>query len=315
MGAVGPATTRLVVAVPTFRRVGLLRRLLPELVRQADAVGIATVLVCDNDPDGSARGLVEEWAERGVRYVHEVRPGLAAVRNRLLSEAGDVDAIAFIDDDEFPDPEWLPRLLTAWSDFECAAVTGPVDSVFEVEPSAWVMATGIFTSSRRDTGTKLSSAASNNLLLDVKWLRRVGIEFDPSFGASGGEDTMLMSSIFSAGGTIRWCEEARVTETVPSTRLTRAWITKRLVRTSNAWARVRLKMGATQGGAFKSWLWVAVRVPYFLLRALRRGIVGALTMNIDHLTAAFCDFYCAVGVGRAVIGSISEEYGRPASSN
>src|SRR5829696_2372932 len=101
----GPTT---VVAVLTYRRVELLSGLLADLVAQAATITpAATVLVVDNDPEGSAADVVLGWAERGVRYVHEPRPGISAARNRALTEAADADALVFFDDDEHPCPGWL----------------------------------------------------------------------------------------------------------------------------------------------------------------------------------------------------------------
>ncbi|WP_425454326.1 glycosyltransferase family 2 protein [Luteococcus japonicus] len=50
----------------------------------------------------------------GVRYVNETAPGLAAVRNRALDEAGNANLLAFIDDDETPAAGWLQHLVRTW---------------------------------------------------------------------------------------------------------------------------------------------------------------------------------------------------------
>ncbi|RZI88301.1 MAG: glycosyltransferase, partial [Microbacterium sp.] len=104
----------LVMAVPTFRRPqaieAAVRASLPQVNGLEEATAgraRATLLVVDNDPDASARDLVEGL---GVRYVHEPRPGIAAVRNRAIVEAGDATAVVFIDDDEVPEPGWLKEL-------------------------------------------------------------------------------------------------------------------------------------------------------------------------------------------------------------
>ena len=70
----------------------------------------------------------------------------------------------------------------------------------------------------------MRSAHSNNLLLDLRWSRRLGLRFDPRFGLTGGEDTMFTHDLVGRGGTIVWCDEAVVRESVPADRATRSWV-------------------------------------------------------------------------------------------
>ncbi len=60
------------------------------------------VIVIDNDKSASARAVVERARARcpwPVDYVVEPHLGVSDVRNRALAASGDVDAVAFIDDD------------------------------------------------------------------------------------------------------------------------------------------------------------------------------------------------------------------------
>src|SRR5688572_28925452 len=100
-----PVTT--VVAVLTYRRTELPPGLLTDLVAQAATITpAAEILVVDNDPDGGAADVVRRWADRGVRYVHEPRPGISAARNRALTESVAADVLVFFDDDERPCADW-----------------------------------------------------------------------------------------------------------------------------------------------------------------------------------------------------------------
>ena len=91
-----------------------------------------TVLVIDNDPEASARPIVERLAgtlRPGlVRYVHEPKPGIAAARNRALREAASSALLVFIDDDEVPSERWLEQLVDLQRSSGAAAVVGPVIS-------------------------------------------------------------------------------------------------------------------------------------------------------------------------------------------
>ena len=97
------------------------------------------------------------------------------------------------------------------------------------------------------TGTVRPVAASNCLLLDLGFVRRAGLRFDEAFGATGGEDTLFTRRLSAAGGVIRWCDEARVRDHVPTSRLTRTWILRR--QRSHAATSVRVELALAGGGA------------------------------------------------------------------
>ena len=86
------------------------------------------VIVVDNAPTTEAvRALVRvQQGEMAIRYVLEPRPGLSWARNAGVSAASG-QIIAFLDDDEEPDRQWLVGLASGFaqgSDIGC--VTGTV---------------------------------------------------------------------------------------------------------------------------------------------------------------------------------------------
>ena len=70
----------------------------------------------------------------------------------------------------------------------------------------------------------MSEAATNNLLLDLDGIRRLGLSFDERFGLTGGSDSMFTLQLTRRGGTIRWAEDAVVVEQEDPARLTRSWL-------------------------------------------------------------------------------------------
>ena len=222
---------------------------LPRLALQAESVTTeevsADIVVVDNDPAGGARELVEAFAAAAsvpVRYENEVTPGISAGRNRALSTAPDVDVLVFIDDDERPTEHWLALLLDSYRKHRCAAVVGPVVSMFEVEPDAWVRSGSFFDRRRMPTGTELDVAATNNLLLDLHQVRALDLAFDPQFGLSGGGDTMFTRTLHRRGGVLIWCDEAVVVDVVPAARVTRGWVLRRAFRSGSSWSATSVKL-------------------------------------------------------------------------
>ena len=298
------------VAVLTFRREQRIRALVPELLAQAHTISPeAVVIVIDNDPAGSAREIVLD--ARGARYVHEPAPGIAAARNRALDEAAPFDLLVFIDDDETPQPGWLRALVGAWRSWRCAAISGPVVSSFERAPDAWVRSTGVFDTKDRPNGAVLTGAASNNLLLDLHQLRALDLRFDERFGLTGGEDTRLIHGLIKAGGTVRWCRDAVVTEFVPAERTTRSWVLRRRLRTSNSWSRVALDMAGSRRERARERAELTARG---VARTIRGGVgvaVAVVRRDVPLLARSTVEAVNGTGMVLGAWGHVREEYARP----
>ena len=242
-----PGHIDVVVAVLSYRRPDQLAALLPQLVQQcaelaADGKHRASILVVDNDPDGSARA-VSEPCRAQVRYVHETEAGIAAARARAVQEAADADALVFIDDDERPSTGWLRSLTSAWLRYgRPAGVVGRVSPTYAGRTDPWIAAGGFFVRRRYASGTPVSAASSANLLLDLALLHRLGLTFDRHLGLRGGEDTLLTQTLTAAGHQLLWCDEAEVIDVIPSERMNRGWVLRRAFSHGVAASRVELAL-------------------------------------------------------------------------
>ncbi|GEK78822.1 glycosyltransferase family 2 protein [Agrococcus baldri] len=235
---------RIAIGIPTYRRPDRLAALLasmPARIAEVEGDVDVLVLVVDNDASGTAHDVVRA-APLPVRYDIEPTPGIAAVRNRLLDLASDRHAIAFIDDDEVPRPEWLAALVSTWRRTGAAAVMGRVISVIDEDADPWVLATGVFRRRSRPTGLEMRAAACGNLLIDLDQLRRTGVRFDATLGLAGGEDTLFSKQLLAAGGRIVWCDESQADDAVPAERITRAWAMRRAFNGGNTAVHVELRM-------------------------------------------------------------------------
>ncbi len=231
----------LTIAVLTYLRPEDIGESIPALLDQVNRyAGQAQVLVVDNDAAGSAREMVEKFAAANLQYVIEPTPGIAAARNRAISEVG-TDLLVFIDDDERPTHDWLWHLVSTFMAYPgLFGVVGRVKSEFAKTPDPWLIAGRFF--ERRDlpTGTEVDIVATNNLLLDQKRLNESGLRFDESFGLTGGSDTMLSHEAKRLGFGFRFCREALVFDAVPLERMTREWVLRRAYRMGNSWSRTNL---------------------------------------------------------------------------
>lgn len=308
----GTNSIDVVVSVLTFRRPEEISIVLPDLIAQAESVAEAVeILVIDNDPEGSARSIVETiGSAHRVRYVHEPKPGISAARNRALSESEGSDVIVFIDDDERPSESWLRLLLGTFRRYGSAAVIGRVDSVFEVEPEPWITEGRFFIRKHKPTGTVVPVAASHNLLLDLRFLARHGIRFDERFGISGGSDTLLTQQITDVGGSIIWCDEAIAVEIVPASRSNREWVLRRAYRQGNTLMRVALALAPSPMGRLTARGRMLWRGTARLLGGTARSTAGFVSGRLYHRAAGMRTAARGAGMLAGVLGSTYREYKR-----
>lgn len=312
----GADRTWIVIGMPTYRRPAGLARILPILLEQARALrgAHATVVVVDNDPEAGAREQLADLLSDDLTYAHEPRPGIAAARNCVLDHALGASALVCVDDDEAPEPGWLQALVDSWLRWECAAVTGPVTSVFEGSADEWVRASGVFTMAVKPTGATVPGADSGNLLLDLSVLRRHQVRFDEQFGLSGGSDTMLAHTLRSSGETIRWCQQALVAEYIPELRSQRGWVLARTVRTSNTWSRMRLVLAGQDGSVLRTRLELTARGVVRLARgAIAVGLARARRQVVAEARGAV-DMASGRGLILGAYGVVRYEYRRPVTT-
>jgi len=276
------------VCVCTYRRPDMLRRLLVELGRQStDGLFTFSVVVADNDRLESARGTIEPMvATSPVAMVYCVEPlqNIALARNRALAQAKG-EFVAFIDDDEFPGPDWLRTLFQACAAHGVQGVLGPVRPHFEPTPPAWVPKSGLYDRPEHPTGFLLSwpECRTGNVLIRREILPVDESVFSPSF-PNGGEDQDFFRRMMARGHRFVWCNEAVVLETVPPIR----WNRKVMVR--RALLRGQNTLKHTRGMArVRSLLISFAAVPLYTLLLPVLAVVGThlfmryLIRLCDHL--------------------------------
>lgn len=233
------------ICICTFRRPNLLRQLLRAL-ESADLDGLdCEIVIVDNDPAGSALPVIREWASRSpypTVAVHVPTPSIALARNAAVHAARG-KWVVFIDDDETPEPEWLWQLAATQHAERADIVIGPVLPRYPAGTPVWVRDCGVFEPHRYPTGTRLKSreAYSGNALIRRSLLLQLPGPFEPSFGVTGGEDTMLFWDLEQRGARIVWCAEARAHETVPPARLRLRWILLRSFRGGQSFVRAEVE--------------------------------------------------------------------------
>jgi succinoglycan biosynthesis protein ExoM len=155
-------------------------------------------------------------------------------RNKAI-ESATGDWIAFIDDDEFPAPDWLLNLFKTCAAFKADGTLGPVKPYFDTEPPKWVRKGGFFDRPSHPTGFRVNwdQARTGNVLFRKKILQGVDEVFRSEFNTAG-EDVDFFRRMMADGHTFVWSNEAVAFELVPASRCNRKYLLRRaLLRGSN----------------------------------------------------------------------------------
>ncbi len=219
------------VCVCTYKRPHLLERLFLELDKQETGKQFTfSVVVCDNDSKESARQVLEQLGKRvsfEVEYCVEPEQNIALARNRALANAT-CEYVACMDDDEFPERNWLLTLFETCNKYNADGVLGPVKPFFEKQPPRWIIKGKIYDRPAHETGFVIpwTEGRTGNVLFKREILNGVDPVFRPEF-RSGGEDRNFFMRMIEAGRVFIWCDEAVAYEIVPPARWTRSFMLRR----------------------------------------------------------------------------------------
>jgi succinoglycan biosynthesis protein ExoM len=209
----------------------LLRQLLPKLAKQeTEGLFDYSIVIVDNDKFESARQTVESYARQSkiaISYNVEPVQNIALARNKAIENAKG-DFIAFIDDDEFPQRDWLTCLYKTYKKYNADGVLGPVLPYFEAPPPKWILRGKFFERPTHNTGTILQwrFTRTGNVLFSAHILQLNRRQFNPKLG-SGGEDRDFFRRMIEKGHKFVWCNDAPVHEIISPHRWKESFMLRR----------------------------------------------------------------------------------------
>jgi succinoglycan biosynthesis protein ExoM len=293
---------RVVIAVPTFRRPKCLARLL-QAVAGLETDAEISVLVADNDAEGHQGFDLCRRLAPGYRWplraVIEKNRGIAQARNRLVAEAlaGEAQFIAMIDDDEWPEPQWIDALLKAQHTTEADLLQGSILFVSHGPGPKPVP------DIRHPTGPVAMLEGAGNLLIRRRVLDEMTAPwFDPDFALTGGEDRDFFMRLKLAGYRFAWADEARAFGEVAQIRQDLGWVLRRAYSNGNSDMRVLIK----HGSGFSQMAREAAKIAGALLLSLPMVLILAFSPN--HRRAPLVKFCRAAGKLTAMAGARYDEY-------
>lgn len=304
------AAGKVIICIPTFRRPQQLKLLLGSLcglVMPEQRVNIE-VFVVDNDANESARTLCEAatlpWP---LRYFVEPRRGIAQVRNAAVSHSTNGDWVAFVDDDEMVEPQWLASLMNTHRKFRADIVAGPVVPDYRNGVPKWFIESGIYVRHRYETGSRPKTPGTGNVLISTEVFRRIG-SFDERFGLTGGEDSEFFMRATQAGFSIVWCDEAVAHESIGPARAGLGYLLRREYQ--DASVRARAEMSCSPGN-----ITCARRATKAVLR-IAQGVIAfplACFLGLPAAARALQRISLGAGMLGGLMGITVEAYRNPES--
>ncbi len=227
----------LCIGLATFRRPGMLANALQSLADMKIPTGANLRLVlCDNDAEGSAREVVDLFQHTfpfPISYFVEPNRGIVFVRNTILEESLNLGAthIAFFDDDETVDTNWIAEHLSCMERNDSDVVVGKViykwPEHLDIHPK---LKSKLARASFPKTGQEQKGAGTTNVLFKTALVQKINHRFHLEHNLRGGSDQLFFQILYDKGAKIVWCNEALTYEEVPVTRATAEWLYKRRYR-------------------------------------------------------------------------------------
>jgi len=304
------------ICICTFRRPLLLQRLLDAVFSQNVHQRQLEVVVVENDIHRSAIAVLNAFQERfhdRLTVIELSESNISLARNAAIAVARG-EWVVMVDDDECPAHDWLTCLFAAQEKYNADVVFAPVVPEYAEGVPRWIIKGQFFDRRRPVTGTRIDDkdARSGNVLVRKSFLDQLRTghgagPFDPAFGKTGGEDSMLFRQLHARGACMVWCDEAPVTEIVPLERATAPWLLQRSFRTGQLFMRTELAM-FSKNRRWRRALWLGSRA---IIQLCICFVLALVFLPLSPLKGFSWARLCASQAGKLhhFLGSHSHVYG------
>lgn len=244
-----PEIQSVIIACCTYKRPNSLDRTIKSLLKLNYPSNIKTeIVIVDNDKDQSAQDIVKKHqtaSEIQIHYTIEENPGLSNVRNKALEHSLNLNAthLAFIDDDEIADENWLINHIDFYNqNNEIYISSGPTYARFEKDYPKYITENNVFkTSTTKKNGLIRKNCASGNVFFPLNIVKDYNLRFLEEYNLLGGEDGAFFGAMSDLGFKIGWNLNAINYEMFGDERANVVWILRRKFHNGYSGSLVRFR--------------------------------------------------------------------------
>ena len=226
------------IVVCTYDRLDSLKNTLASFAQMRIPAGLAwQVIVVDNNSPHDVKSVVEAFGIKNnidAKYVLESKQGKCNALNSGI-KAADGDIIAFTDDDNLVDPEWIATIRREFAHRNPACVGGKILPIWEIPAPAW-LSKQIYNCIVLLDLSPETIQLSEPMIYGCNMAIRKSIIFEsglfnikkgPIPGKTwGGEETELLESILNSGSAVYYCPDMLVYHCIPAKRMQKAYYRK-----------------------------------------------------------------------------------------
>lgn len=265
------------IAICTYNRKEMLHQALDSLVKQKNdkKFNYEIVIVDDGSTDGTKK-MVEKFKRSApipLRYIYQPGKGVAAARNLSVKEAKG-DWVAFFDDDQIADRNWLKELYSTATKRGADCVGGPRflsisdEKLQKIHPVCRALLGEIVVKKEERKNNRKWYPDTGNILIKREVFYKVGM-FDESL-ISGGEDLDFFRRVRRRSLKVWVTQKAIVHHMIPQYRLEKDFLIMRAFRSGGNAALIDFR----EFGNFKMILIAVARIAHTII-IIQPGLINA----------------------------------------
>lgn len=187
---------KILIAIPTYQRPELLKNLLEKLcdIELQPEIELKLIIIDNSNLELNKKLVTQIKLPFKADYIAHDKNGVVHSRNLALQMAKQYDALCFLDDDDYPQPDWLIKLLIEYKNSRADIILGMRKFFLADNSTSWYRH-NIFQEVtkfskpkiRKKYGLRVQKGGTGNILIGQRILQ-ADLIFDQRFNFIGSED-------------------------------------------------------------------------------------------------------------------------------